>query len=555
MELYKACGRDARQWSEMLEKTPEDALRRDKLYLYYTQMGRCMYTGDVIRLEDLENKDLYDIDHIYPQSLTADDSLDNRVLVKKQVNAAKSDRYPLAEEVRQKQKPFWEMLYHKGLISRTKYARLIRSTPLSADELASFIGRQLVETRQSTKAAAEILKKVFPEADIVYAKAGNASRFRQYFGFLKVRDVNDFHHAKDAYVNIVVGNVYHTKFTTNPAHFLREKNARYSLNPAMYDYPVVRDGVTAWTPGDDGTIAVVKRWMGRNNILFTRRSYRQQGGLFDQMPVKKGQGQVPLKADGSPIGDIEKYGGYNKAAVSYFMYVQGKDKKGNPAYLFVPVLLYRAGALRTDADREAYCLEEWQREKAAFTEPRILLREIPYNALLELRGYRMHLSARSGTNLIMKNAVELCLSEEQAALVKRIGKFLERSRMEKGSRITAYDRIGAEDLRHLYETFEDKLNRSVYREKLGGQAKTLAEKKENFEQLTAEEQCQVLMEILHFFQCNPVLSDLRLIGGVGQAGRFALSFNATKQEGLTLVTQSVTGFFEKRIPLVPFGRP
>lgn len=121
-----------------------------------------MYTGDVIRLEDLENKDLYDIDHIYPQSLTADDSLDNRVLVKKQVNAAKSDRYPLAEEVRQKQKSFWEMLYHKGLISRTKYARLIRSTPLSADELASFIGRQLVETRQSTKAAAEILKKYFP---------------------------------------------------------------------------------------------------------------------------------------------------------------------------------------------------------------------------------------------------------------------------------------------------------------------------------------------------------------------------------------------------------
>lgn len=95
----------------------------------------------------------------------------------------------------------------------------------------------------------------------------------------------------------------------------------------------------------------------------------------------------------------------------------------------------------------------------------------------------------------------------------------------------------------------------MYQEKLETQAKTLAEKKENFEQLTAEEQCQVLMEILHFFQCNPVLSDLRLIGGVGQAGRFTLSFNATKQKGLTLVAQSVTGFFEKRIPLVPFGRP
>ena len=213
MELYKACGKDCRQWSETLEKTPEDALRRDKLYLYYTQMGRCMYTGEVIRLEDLEKKDLYDIDHIYPQSLTADDSLDNRVLVKKQVNSAKSDRYPLSEEVRHRQAAFWKILLDRGLISRTKYARLVRSTPLTADELASFIGRQLVETRQSTKAAAEILGKVFPNTTIVYAKAGNTSRFRQQFGFLKVRDVNDFHHAKDAYLNIVVGNVYYTKFT------------------------------------------------------------------------------------------------------------------------------------------------------------------------------------------------------------------------------------------------------------------------------------------------------------------------------------------------------
>lgn len=555
LELYKAFGKEGQPWVKQLQNVSDEKLRRDKLYLYYSQMGRCMYTGEEIRLEDLENKDLYDIDHIYPQSLTADDSLDNRVLVRREVNGKKSDHYPLTEEIRQKQDAFWKKLYHKELISRTKYERLIRSRPLGADELASFIGRQLVETRQSTKAAAELLQHVFPQAAIVYAKAGNVSRFRQFFGFLKVRDVNDLHHAKDAYLNIVVGNVFHTKFTTDPERILREKDARYSLNKAMYDYPVVRGGVTAWTPGEDGTIAVVKRWMSRNNILFTRRSYCQQGGLFDQLPMKKGQGQVPLKADGSPIGDIEKYGGYNKAEVSYFMYVQGKDKKGKPAYLFVPVLLYRAGALRTDADREAYCLEEWQREKAAFTEPRILLREIPYNALLEQNGFRMHLSARSGTQLIMKNAVELCLSGEQAALVKRIGKFLERSRTEKDSRITAYDRLGTEDLRHLYETFEDKLNHSVYQEKLETQAKTLAEKKENFEQLTAEEQCQVLMEILHFFQCNPVLSDLRLIGGVGQAGRFTLSFNATKQKGLTLVAQSVTGFFEKRIPLVPFGRP
>lgn len=558
LELYKACGKDAREWSEKLEKTPEDALRRDKLYLYYTQMGRCMYTGEVIRLEDLENRDIYDIDHIYPQSLTADDSLDNRVLVRKNVNAAKSDRYPLAEEVRQSRHAFWKMLLDKGLISRTKYARLVRNTPLSADELASFIGRQLVETRQSTKAAAEILKKVFENADIVYAKAGNASRFRQTFSFLKVRDVNDFHHAKDAYINIVVGNIYFTKFTADPKHFFAEKNHTYTLNDAMYRYPVVRGGVTAWVPGEDGTIAAVRRWMRKNNILFTRYSFCQQGGLFDQLPVKKGEGQVPLKSDGSPIGNIEKYGGYNKAGVSYFMYARAKEKKGkkeNTVYLFVPVLLYRAGALRTDADREAYCLEEWKREGKAYTEPEILLRKIKYNALLEQDGFRMHISARSGTQIILKNAEELCLSEEEAALIKRMGKFLERKNKNKEETVTAYDRIDAVQTLALYETFADKLERGIYRVKLGAQAESLRKGKEIFAALSLEEQCQVLMQILIFFQCNPVLSDLRLIGGAGQAGRLTISFDVTKQKGLALIHQSVTGFFEKRISLVPFGQP
>lgn len=553
MELYKACGKDCRQWSETLEKTPEDALRRDKLYLYYTQMGRCMYTGEVIRLEDLEKKDLYDIDHIYPQSLTADDSLDNRVLVKKQVNSVKSDRYPLSEEVRHRQAAFWKILLDRGLISRTKYARLVRSTPLTADELASFIGRQLVETRQSTKAAAEILGKVFPNTTIVYAKAGNTSRFRQQFGFLKVRDVNDFHHAKDAYLNIVVGNVYYTKFTANPANFLKEKDARYTLNDKMYNYPVARGGITAWMPGEDGTIAAVRRWMKKNNILFTRYAYKQQGGLFDQQIMKKGKGQVPIKNDGSPIGNIDKYGGYNKAAVSYFMYVQAEEK-GKPVYLFVPVLLYRAAQLKTDEDRRAYCLEEWQREGKKYTRPEILLKEIKYNAMLELNGFRMHISRRSNVQIFMKNAMELCLSDEQSALVKRMRKFIERKRAEKGAVITSYDKINEGDMILLYGAFLQKISEGIYKEKLSAQVEVLQKGKHKFGMLSKEDKCSVLMEILHLFQCNVLLSDLSKIDGGAHAGSISVPFNATKQSGLTLVNQSITGFFEKKIQLVPFEK-
>ena len=295
--------------------------------------------------------------------------------------------------------------------------------------------------------------------------------------------------------------------------------------------------------------------MKKNNILFTRYAYCQQGGLFDQQIMKKGKGQVPLKSDGSPIGNIEKYGGYNKATVSYFMYVSAKDKKGQPVYLFVPVLLYLASRLKTDADREAYCLEEWQREGVVYTDPQVLLKEIRYNALLEINGYRMQITSRSGKQIIMKNAVELCVYSEQEILIKRISKFLGRQQVEKGCKVTVFDGIDEGNTLALYDAFVQKVKNSVYKEKMSAQEKTLAAKRDNFICLSVEDKCKVLSEILHLFQCNPVLSDLTLIGGAGQAGRISLSFDVTKQKGLTFISQSTTGFFEQRIPLVPFERP
>lgn len=130
-------------------KLEDYQLRSDKLYLYYTQMGRCMYSGEVIDLEDLWDNTKYDIDHIYPQSKTMDDSLNNRVLVKKECNAKKSDTYPIKEETRKIMTPFWKTLLDRKFISKEKYERLVRGTEFEANELAGFIERQIVETRQS----------------------------------------------------------------------------------------------------------------------------------------------------------------------------------------------------------------------------------------------------------------------------------------------------------------------------------------------------------------------------------------------------------------------
>ena len=61
-----------------------------------------------------------------------------------------------------------------------------------------------------------------PDSEIVYVKGRSVSKFRQDYDFVKVRDMNDLHHAKDAYLNIVVGNAYYTKFTKNAVWFIKE---------------------------------------------------------------------------------------------------------------------------------------------------------------------------------------------------------------------------------------------------------------------------------------------------------------------------------------------
>ena len=125
------------------------------------------------------------------------------------INGEKTDIYPISEDIRQKMQPFWKILKEKGLINEEKYKRLTRNYELTDEELSSFVARQLVETQQSTKALATLLKKEYPSAKIVYSKAGNVSEFRNRKDkeLPKFREINDLHHAKDAYLNIVVGNV------------------------------------------------------------------------------------------------------------------------------------------------------------------------------------------------------------------------------------------------------------------------------------------------------------------------------------------------------------
>lgn len=546
MELYKKCREEERDWLQELNDTKEQEFRRDKLFLYYTQKGRCMYSGESIRLADLWDNQKYDIDHIYPQSKIMDDSLDNRVLVKREYNSDKTDDYPIADTIRSARKPFWKSLLDGGFITKEKYQRLTRATKFDDSELAGFIARQLVETRQGTKAVASILKQVLPETEIVYTKAKITSQFRQDFGFIKVRELNDLHHAKDAYLNIVVGNTYFTKFTKSAAWFIKKYPGRsYNLKKMFVSEDILRNGEIAWRAGEKGTICTVRKVMNKNNILVTRRSYQQKGGLFDQQLMKKGKGQVPIKGNDERLCAIEKYGGYNKATGTYFVLVESEDKKGKKIRTIEYIPLYLCKQLESsEEEMKQYLLAERNLKN-----PKVLMNKIKFDTLFHVDGFLMWLSGRTGDQLLFKGANQLLLSHKEQLILKKVLKFVQRKKENKNIEIHPYDHLTQEDVLQLYDTFVDKICNTVYHIRLSAQEKTLLDKRNKFVELSLEEKCMVLSEILHMFQCQSGSANLKLIGGPESAGIIKINNNITALKTVSIINQSPTGIYQQEIDL------
>ena len=68
--------------------------------------------------------------------------------------------------------------------------------------------------------------------------------------------------------------------------------------------------------------------------------------------------------------------------------------------------------------------------------------------------------------------------------------------------------------------------------------------------LRIEDKCIVLNEILHMFQSQSGCANLTLIGGPAKAGRIAMNSNITECKSISIINQSSSGIFEKKIDLL-----
>lgn len=179
-------------------KHKEEAYRDQRLLLYITQGGKCMYSGTQLELARLHE---YHIDHIYPRSFVHDNSIDNLALVKYEMNTLKGEtKMPLEiipETEKFKRKMCWRKLKENGLISEKKYFRLLKEEFTDQDK-ERFFARQLVETRQIIKHVKDLLEERFESTKIHTVNASIVAKLRSHTNVRKIRELNNKHHAIDA---------------------------------------------------------------------------------------------------------------------------------------------------------------------------------------------------------------------------------------------------------------------------------------------------------------------------------------------------------------------
>ena len=538
-------------------------LRQERLYLYYLQLGRCAYTGKKINLEDISGK-TYDVDHIMPRAKTKDDSIDNKVLVCREVNDAKKDDYPIPSHlITNEARNLWEVLKAKKLMSDKKYSLLTRIDPLNEKDFESFVQRQLVITSQSAKAVAELLNKKYgEETKVVYNKASRVSEFRQKFDIYKCRDVNDLHHAHDAYLNIVTGNVYDTKFTTAYAYYKMKGDSSWQ----EYNLDKLYDKVISNVWNKEETLPKVKTVLSKHSMAITRYSFTNDNEFYNQTVYSGDNGAKIPRKDKYPYNTVNekgelKYGGYKSLSTAYFMIVESKDKRGKTLKTIeaIPILIdYKTKG----------CLNKIKEylEQEGLKDVKILVPKLKIKSLVSINGFRCYIAGKFDIRRIsFMNANQWFIADSEVKYIKDILKVLSTESKDGKSiwgtsnlntnEFVSYNREGEVLLRidkesnlNIYDIICDRLgNQDCYRKSphILAVKEILENRRDVFENETCLKQMKVLNQICKFMQCNNTDGvDLTILNASKNSGRIIPSKDIT-DVNFAIIHQSPCGLTER----------
>ena len=162
-EQRRKKAREALQQNGIAEPTRRDV---EKWMLWEECGRRCPYTGDSISFEALFGTGEFDVEHIWPRSLSLDNSFRNKTLCRKDVNLKKGNQIPY--KFFQSNEEEWDAFANRLMdmkapkggtgMSLGKIRRFL--APSMPDDFAA---RQLNDTGYAAREAVAHLKKLWPD--------------------------------------------------------------------------------------------------------------------------------------------------------------------------------------------------------------------------------------------------------------------------------------------------------------------------------------------------------------------------------------------------------
>lgn len=584
-DLYKECRNITKELNlsklnEELDSKAKLVNKSDKYYLYFTQFGRDIYTYDPINIEHLN---LYDIDHIYPQSIIKDDSLTNRVLTLHNKNKEKGDNF--LPDLRRKgfffenADVFYKFLYEKGFISKGKYQRLTEKE-INPDMFTSFINRQKVATDQANMALIATLKyfKGIDEEKIIYSKATIISDFRNHFEYFdhfetnengekkpiykelylpKSRLANNYHHAHDAYLNAYVGSTLSNYYKS----IYLKNDRKYSINPnQILKKDQILNNKLLWVTSSlqnrKSDIDRIYETISNNyDIQETFWTYNRNL-MFKQVLIKpKGEGIMSAKrvTPNGNIYKISKYGGIMAKSYSKYVIAEGIDKKGKTISLLIGIPKIYSDNFE-DYIKKNYC---------EYKNIHIVVENVKINDLFNLdkKFFVLRGVSTEHQDFYIRNAKDRNFKQDFISSIKKIEKYLKQLNANENIKIDEFSIklieknqkddlfreivLTREELENLYCEIVNYFGKEIYSFDI---ITSIREKCLNFDykNVDIEKFTILIYELLNLLKTNEMKPvDLRQIDMSPTSGKMRIG--KVLKKGLKLIRTSITGLKSKVI--------
>lgn len=516
-----------------------------RLTLYFMQNGKSMYSGNAIDIRRVLDNTYCQIDHVLPQSYIKDDSFENTVLVLSEENQRKGDSLLLDADIRRKMAGLWHELHRVKLIGDKKYANLTRSV-VTDRQMEGFINRQLVETSQIVKFVRMLLKSQYSDTEIYSIKASLSHEIREKYDLPKIREVNDYHHAHDAFLACEMGRFLSTRYKeafTNPVGLTKlmrkfvkkeseeaQKQHRIpgttpffvaSFSKPGFDLETGEVTRDEWNPIEE--VEKIRRTFDFKDCFISRMPEMTSGAFWDETvysPKGKPMKLIELKKNLA----VENYGGYtNENSALFTVY---KSKKDEIRLNFSPIPLTLT-SYKNDINELILTYIKNVSNSMGEDLVELVIPQIYKYQKIEWNNQKFYITG--------KQEIRSCASVFFSQQDMRV--------LEKFKKLDTYE----DD--EILQVFENFLNRArVQSNKLFNQLK-LEDAVAKSLNLTRRQTYELLISLASIFSGKINKTDLSSIGGSKFAGTMrpdlTKEFNDSRNI-FFVIDQSVTGMFERR---------